>query len=100
LVGRQVTKTGGGQAEFLALLEQISEQLAALASPADRAEATAELANAAELAQRATPPGGRITRALENIREILASSAGAATAAASLGGLVARAIEVAQSLFG
>ena len=99
LVGRQVTKSGSGQAEFLALLEQISQQLAALASPADRAEAATELANAGELAQRPTPPGGRITRALENVRDILASSAGAASAAASLGGLVAKAIQMAQSLW-
>ena len=99
LVGRHVTKTGGGQAEFLALLEQISEQLAALASPADRAEAATELANAAELAQCATPSGGRITRALENVREILASSAGATSAAVALGGLVIKAIQMAQSLF-
>ena len=59
-----------------------------------------ELANDVELAQRPTPPGGQITRELENVHEILESSAGAATAAASLGGLVARAIQIAQSLFG
>ncbi len=94
-----VTRQEGGQAEFVALLQQISRQLAALASPMDRTEAAAEMAKAEELAQRPEPPTGRIVRALENVREILESSAGAATTVASLGALVVKAIQMAQGLW-
>jgi len=51
------------------------------------------------LAQREPPPAGRINRALENAREILENGAGAATAAVSIGALVVKAIQMAQSLF-
>ncbi len=98
-MGGQVAKSGASQAEFLTLLAQIRQQLTVLASPTDRTEAAAEVAKAEELARRPEPSAGRIVRALENVREILESGAGATTAATTLGALVARAIQVAQSLW-
>jgi hypothetical protein len=91
-VGSQMADSDAGPAEFLALLAQIHQRLTALASPTDRAEAAAELAGAAELAQRVAPPGGRIVRTLADVAEIVAGDRGTVA-------LVARAIQLAQGLW-
>ena len=103
VVGSQTSEARPDLAAFLALVEQIRQQVAALPArdlaAREQTEAAAELAEAAELAQRKPPPAGRINRALENAREILENGAGAATAAVSIGALVVKAIRMAQSLF-
>lgn len=90
-VGGQ-TGDSSSRADFLALVAQIRRQIAALASPADRAEAAAELDKVSELAQRAAPPGSRIGRALANVGEIVAGDKSTAA-------LVERAIQLAQALW-
>lgn len=94
-VTNAVTKPEGGRAEFQALLEEIRQQLAALPASSDRMEAAAELARVEELARRDALPAGRVTRGLENVHEILEGI----TAATALGALVAKAIQMAGSLF-
>jgi hypothetical protein len=106
--GRGGAAAGPDLAAFLALLEEIRGQVAALPASGltaqDRADADAALRDAAALAQRAMPPAGRIERALEDAQEILipgaAPGAGAAAgAAAAPAAVVAQALRMAQSLF-
>ena len=101
MVHSQKQVGAGSPEDFQALLDQIREQLTALQGlqAEDRAEAESELDKAAQLAEKDEPPSSRIVRALENVREIAQAAAGTAAAAATVAPLVARAIEMAQSLF-